>query len=114
MLIATKHSPVKEGYQATHLQVLLGSLLPLLGHSAGPDRAGEHTGEGEKSEGASNDGGREVKDLATLIRRRRTARAVGTEGDEVSCSMRLRLAYVLKRWRLPRGMDHAACTNAIS
>src|SRR5690242_10367622 len=98
MLIATKHSPVKEGYQATHLQVLLGSLLPLLGHSAGPDRACEHAGEGEESKGASNHGGGEVKDLATLIRRRRTAGAVGTESDVVGCTEQLWLADLPYRW----------------
>ena len=70
---------------STHLEVLLGSLLPLLGHGARPDGAGEHAGEGEDGERTSNDGGREEEDVAALIRRRGSARTVGAKGDEIGC-----------------------------
>jgi hypothetical protein len=81
--------------ESPHLHVLLSSLLPLLGHGAGPDGAGEHAGEGEGSESTGNDGGGNEEDLAALIRRRRTAGAVGTEGNEVGCISRYMLADTL-------------------
>jgi hypothetical protein len=78
-----------------HLHVLLGSLLPLLGHGARPNGASEHAGEGEGSESTGNDGGGDKEDLTALIRRRGTAGAVGTEGNEVGCISRYMSAQVL-------------------
>ena len=71
--------------KSTNLQVLLGSLLPLLCHGTGPDRTGEHASEGEDGEGTEADSNGQEEDLTALIRRRRSAGAVGTEGDEVGC-----------------------------
>jgi hypothetical protein len=68
---------------ATHLHVLLSSLLPLLGHGAWPDGAGEHARESEHGKGRADDTDGQEEDLAALIRRRRSSRTVGTEGDEV-------------------------------
>lgn len=85
-------SCLKRGRTDTHLQVLLGSLLPLLGHGTGPDGAGEHASESEESEGTGDDGGGDEENLAALIRRRGTAGAVGTKGDKVGCTTKLTLA----------------------
>jgi hypothetical protein len=67
----------------THLQVLLGGLLPLLGHGAGPDGAREHAPKGEHGKGSGDDTSREEEDVAALIRRRGSAGAVGAKGDVV-------------------------------
>ena len=68
-----------------YLQVLLGSLLPLLCHCSGADRAGEHAGERKDSESCGNDTGREEEDVAALIWGRRAAGTMGTESNVVSC-----------------------------
>jgi hypothetical protein len=73
---------------ATHLQVLLGGLLPLLGHGAGPDGAGKHARESEHGEGSADDTGREEEDVAALIRRRGSAGTVGAKSDVVCCRER--------------------------
>ena len=86
------------GNESSHLHVLLGSLLPFLGHGARPDGAGEHAGEGEESESTGNDGGGDEEDLATLIRRRGTAGAVGAEGNEVGCISRYMLVSNPYQW----------------
>ena len=96
---------------STHLEVLLRSLLPLLGHGARPDGAGEHAGEGEDGEGTGDDGERDEQNLAALIRRRGTAGAVGTEGDEIGCqtiivSMRF-LSKMLHAWGRLRWVPRA-------
>jgi hypothetical protein len=75
----------KSSEVTTHLQVLLGGLLPLLGHGAGPDGAGEHAREGEDGKGSADDTGREEEDVAALIRRRGSAGSVGAKGDVVCC-----------------------------
>jgi hypothetical protein len=97
---------------STHLEVLLRSLLPLLGHGAGPDGAGEHAGEGENSEGTEDDGNRDEENLAALIRRRGTAGAVGTEGDEVGYCKKSSLACGYYRRCCMRGGGCAGCTDA--
>jgi hypothetical protein len=78
--------------ESPHLHVLLSSLLPLLGHGAGPDGAGEHASESEDSESAEADSDGQEENLATLIRRRRTAGAMGTERNEISCVVKMSLA----------------------
>ena len=94
---------------STHLEVLLGSLLPLLGHGARPDGAGEHAGEGEDGEGTGDDGERDEQNLAALIRRRGTAGAVGTEGDEVGYHKKSLLACGSYRRCCMRGGGCAGC-----
>jgi hypothetical protein len=69
----------------THLQVLFGGLLPLLGHGAGSDGVGKHARESEQGESSSNAAGRDEEDLAALTWRRRSAGTVGTKGDVVCC-----------------------------
>ena len=85
--------------ESAYLHVLLSSLLPLLGHGAGPNGTGEHAGEGEGSESTSDDGGGDEEDLAALIRRSGTAGAVGTEGNEVGCISKYMLALYPYQWR---------------
>lgn len=80
-----------------YLEVLLASLLPLLGHGARPDGASKHASESKERKGTSNHSRREEEDLAALIRRRGTAGAVGTESNEVSCKVELLLACVSDR-----------------
>lgn len=70
----------------TYLHVLLGSLLPLLGHGARSYGVGEETGDGEDTDGGGNDTANKEEDLATLIRRRGAAGAVGTESNVVCCA----------------------------
>jgi hypothetical protein len=70
----------------THLQVLLRGLLPLLGHGAGSDGAGEQAGGTENGKGSEDATQSDEQNLAALIRRRGAAGAVRTEGNEVSCS----------------------------
>jgi hypothetical protein len=41
-------------HKFTHLHVLLGGLLPLLGHGAGSDGAGEHARESEDGESSAD------------------------------------------------------------
>lgn len=70
---------------STHLHVLLGGLLPLLGHGAGPDGAGKHAGEGENGDGGGDAAGGDEEDVAALIRGRWSSGTVGAKGNEVGC-----------------------------
>lgn len=97
---------------SAYLEVLLRSLLPLLGHGARPDGAGEHAGEGEDSEGTGDDGEGDEQNLAALIRRRGTAGAVGTEGDEVGYHKKASSACGSYRRCCIRGGGCAGCTGA--
>lgn len=72
-------------HDSTHLEVLLGGLLPFLGHGARADGAREHARASEDHEGSGNDTGGEEEDVAALIRRRGSSGTMGTEGDVVCC-----------------------------
>ena len=67
----------------TYLHVLFCRLLPLLGHGAWSHGVGEQASDTEDGAGSGDDAGREEKDLAALIRRRGSSRAVGTERNVV-------------------------------
>ena len=79
--------------KATHLQVFLRSLLPLLGHGARPDGAGEHARESEDGESTGDDGRGQEEDIAALIRRRGSAWAVGAESNKVCYIVRIMSAH---------------------
>lgn len=72
--------------RAAYLHVLLGGLLPLLGHGARSHRVGEQAGGGEDGDSGGDNTGGEEEDLAALIGGRGTAGAVGTKGNVVGCT----------------------------
>lgn len=72
------------GLGSLGLEVLLGSLLPLLGHGSGPDGAGKHACEGKDGKGTGDYSRGQEEDVAALIWGRGSAGSMGTKGDEVS------------------------------
>lgn len=67
--------------------------MPLLGHGARSEGAGEHAGKREDGESTGDDGGGEEEYVAALIRGRWSAGTVGTESNVVGYSTRVGLAY---------------------
>lgn len=73
----------------THPHVLLGRLLPLLGHGARSHGVGEQAGDTKDGAGSGDEASGQEKDLAALIRRRGSSGTVGTEGDVVCYVMKV-------------------------
>lgn len=76
--------PTKSRYEPTHLEELVGSLLPLLGHG-GRRGLGEGAHGSEDDEREEDTGDSVGQDLLLLAGRGESAGAVGTEGDVVGC-----------------------------
>jgi hypothetical protein len=87
--------------------------LPLLGHGARSDGAGKHARESEDSERSTDDTGGEEEDVAALIRRGRSAGAVGTKGDVVCCRFRvvskMPLSMEYRRFVMAAHSTHWCC-----
>jgi len=71
-------------WEGTHLEILVRGLLVLLGHGAWAALA-ECADGGEDGEGDGDAEGGVAEDLPALAWRREGTRAVGAEGDPVSC-----------------------------